>query len=653
MCRSLLGACSENGRLVWKKAGEPQRKKKERKKKNRKDAMQPTALVVGGNGHLGRRLVKQLLDCEEFGLVRVFDLTEYTEDRRADVVVGNMLDEAALVRAMEGMRVVFHVAAVVDLAPCPGPDVYTTNVGGTLAVIRACQRTGVGHLIHTSSIDAVYNGQEVVYGTEALLPASDHDRVFNGYIGSKADAERLVLAANVNEGYTDSTGLLTTALRPGHIYGPGDYMVGRIVQLITTGELPVRFGSGLNSYSYVDNCAHAHIQCALAPDLSQVAGKVFFVTDLNINVWDHIKPFVHAVGHEMPVLWVPRAVVYALAWLVDMVCWLLGCVGITLRPDFTRYSVGAVSQNYYFSSEAARAAFGFTPLVAYHESVRDTIEWVRQLDGIPKAPSVALFRLYRLHLLYGLVMLLLGLLLFFSPAGVSSSAFHIVTATAADATIAQTAGLIWGVLGVYSLVASVGRWDIHFFALSYVPKAVTAVLFLGLIFLERLPPTFFLCVVLELLTAAATFALVQRHDEPVTLTPRRDALGTAQLLHSTASGLFAALMTVWPAMVLPLLGVGDEAATAAAALQWGHVMGASEFFMTWMYTASGLYHEAEPFVALSVATRVGAFVFLAVNALLGVCTGLQVMGCGLDFVLACVSWYLLQQLRARRQAKRD
>lgn len=80
-------------------------------------------------------------------------------------------------------------------------------------------------------------------------------RYYNGYVESKREAEQLVLQESGRHS------LVTVALRPAHIYGPGDFMITTILDARKAGEVPFAFGKGCSDYIYVDNCAIAHVDC--------------------------------------------------------------------------------------------------------------------------------------------------------------------------------------------------------------------------------------------------------------------------------------------------------------------------------------------------------------------------------------------------------
>ncbi len=67
-------------------------------------------LVTGGAGMLGQAIVSQLL--ERGKSVRIIDI-EPAKNDRAEIIVGDIRDAAAVRRACEGVDTVFHTAAAV------------------------------------------------------------------------------------------------------------------------------------------------------------------------------------------------------------------------------------------------------------------------------------------------------------------------------------------------------------------------------------------------------------------------------------------------------------------------------------------------------------------------------------------------------------
>jgi len=113
-------------------------------------------LVTGGTGSIGSEIVKQLLRCEA-AAVRVFSRDEtkqfnfgwelkgeFGELANVRWLIGDVRDRYRLKRAMEGVEVVFHAAALKHVPSCEyNPfEAVQTNVLGTQHVIEAALDAG-------------------------------------------------------------------------------------------------------------------------------------------------------------------------------------------------------------------------------------------------------------------------------------------------------------------------------------------------------------------------------------------------------------------------------------------------------------------------------------------------------------------------------
>lgn len=142
--------------------------------------------------------------------------------------------------------------------------VYNVNVSGTKSIIRACLNANVSGLVYTSSTDVVFDGKPMSNGSEATTKYPQNPSEYNGYIFTKSMAEKLVLQAHGQRTSNNGT-LRTSAIRPGHIYGPGDPMITIVLERVAAGLVPCGVGNSskpaINDYVYVDNVAEAHVQC--------------------------------------------------------------------------------------------------------------------------------------------------------------------------------------------------------------------------------------------------------------------------------------------------------------------------------------------------------------------------------------------------------
>ena len=126
------------------------------------------ALVTGGAGFIGGHLVAGLV--AEGWRVRVLDdFSSGRDSNLADVIDvvellrGDVRDEAALARAVAGVEVVFHQAAVASVPASVAEPLRTSsvNLDGTLKVLEASRRAGVRRVVYAASSSAYGNDEEL------------------------------------------------------------------------------------------------------------------------------------------------------------------------------------------------------------------------------------------------------------------------------------------------------------------------------------------------------------------------------------------------------------------------------------------------------------------------------------------------------------
>lgn len=237
-------------------------------------------LVTGGAGFIGSNIVEELMKRGQ--RVRVFDnfatgKRENLEAFAADIELheGDLRDEAAVARAVQGCDYVLHQAALGSV-PRSINDPITTNevnIRGTLNVLIAARDAGVKRVVAASS-SSVYGNTPTLPKVEtmAMLPLSP-------YAVSKLATEKYCAA------FYSVYGLETVALRYFNIFGPrqdpGSQYAAVIPLFITramNGEAPVVHGDGLQSrdFTFVDNAVSANLLACEAPS-EKVAGEFFNV----------------------------------------------------------------------------------------------------------------------------------------------------------------------------------------------------------------------------------------------------------------------------------------------------------------------------------------------------------------------------------------
>ncbi|KAF0852271.1 mitochondrial sterol-4-alpha-carboxylate 3-dehydrogenase (decarboxylating) [Andalucia godoyi] len=329
-------------------------------------------LVTGGGGFLGRHIAEALVAAGHS--VRIFDRVQTFTDSRIDFATGDLTKKSDVIHACEGMDVVFHVASLTDTWG-PYAPFYNVNVIGTQNIIEACIKNGIKQLVYTSSPSVVFGGEDIENGDESLAYPATH---LNAYCSTKAEAEKLVRAANGKDG------LLTVSLRPHAMFGPRDnHFFPQLFEKAKKGQVKYMVGSAQNivDFTYVGNVVQAHL---LAMDKlvegSPVCGQAYFITNGEpIKFWDFMNKVLAKMGFTPPTKNIPFSVAYGLAWTFEWTHWFVGKI-FNFRPPLNRYMVANMCTHHYFSIEKAKTELGYNPETSLEEAVDLTVAYYKSLE---------------------------------------------------------------------------------------------------------------------------------------------------------------------------------------------------------------------------------------------------------------------------------
>lgn len=329
-------------------------------------------LVTGGTGFTGTALVKRLID--EGHSVVALDYKEGLQSQAlrsygAEIVLGSVTDEAVVDQSMQGVELVFHLAAAFRELNKPDSFYEDVNVGGTRVVLTGARRHGVRKFVYCSTCG--------VHGNVAHPPANEDApiRPADYYQRTKYEAEPLVLEMNTSE-------MQTVILRPAAIYGPGDpERFFMIFKRVASGTFPM-FGSGRTLYHplYIDNLTEAFLLC-MKPGVGN--GRSYLIAD---DKYYSIEEIVRAVARALDVdIRIPHYPVTPLVIIGHVAEKLCRPFGIT-PPIFPR-RVDWYRQNRAFDISRAQRDLGYAPLIQLDEGLRRTAAWYRQMGYLPEGKS--------------------------------------------------------------------------------------------------------------------------------------------------------------------------------------------------------------------------------------------------------------------------
>ncbi|HEY2993986.1 MAG TPA: SDR family oxidoreductase [Methylomirabilota bacterium] len=235
-------------------------------------------LVTGGAGFIGSSLARALLARGD--RVRIID--NFSSGKRENIadmardlelVEGDILDDAAMARAIEGVEVVFHEAAIPSVPKSMAEPLanHAANATGTLNVLAWAKRAGVKRLVYAAS-SAAYGESPELPKIETMAPAP-----ISPYGASKLAGESYCQV------YAAAFGLETVCLRYFNVFGPrqdpkSEYaaVIPRFILWALEGTPLEVHGDGTQSrdFTYIDNVVDANLAAATAP---AAAGEVFNV----------------------------------------------------------------------------------------------------------------------------------------------------------------------------------------------------------------------------------------------------------------------------------------------------------------------------------------------------------------------------------------
>ena len=299
-------------------------------------------LVTGGAGFVGATLVRQLV--ERGHRIRVLD--NYTtgdpahlDGVDAELVEGDIRDEAALDKALTGIDAVMHLAAAGSVVKSIEDPVtnFEVNVLGTFRVLDAARRAGVERTVQASTGGALI-GDATPPVNENSLP-----KPISPYGASKLAGEGYAHA------FAKSYGLRTVALRFANVYGPWSARkqgaMNVFFKALHVGEPLVIYGDGTSSrdYTHVDDISMALWLALEHPDIP--GGTVLHA----------------ASGVE--------TTIRDLAGLCST------AAGLPDHPiEYRPARVGEVDRN-FATYDLAHEMLGYTPTISREEGIASTWKW--------------------------------------------------------------------------------------------------------------------------------------------------------------------------------------------------------------------------------------------------------------------------------------
>jgi nucleoside-diphosphate-sugar epimerase len=309
-------------------------------------------LVTGGASFIGSNLVNALLDrgahvrvVDDMSSGRLSNIREHIEQKRVELLEGDLRSQGVAERAATGMSVVFHLAAdhggrgYVDLhqAAC------SVNLMLDGMVFNACKNAKVEKVVYASS-GCVYpnhiqtDPNEILYLTEDMVgPPYDADHMYGW---AKLMAEMTLRA------YHQDWGMKSASCRYFTVYGPrgveNHAVIAMIARAFVKQDPFAVWGTGeqIRNWTYVDDIVAGTI---LAAEKIDDGTAVNLGTMERIKVIDAVHEILRIFKHN------PK---------------------IELQPNMPTGPLNRVADN-----SLAKKLMGWEPKTMFQDGLRKTIDW--------------------------------------------------------------------------------------------------------------------------------------------------------------------------------------------------------------------------------------------------------------------------------------
>ncbi len=319
-------------------------------------------LVTGGTGFVGSAVLRALMarGYAVRALVRPNSIRTNVEDLDCEISQGDLIDRVSILRAMQDVQFLFHVAADYRLWARNPQEIMRNNVEGTRSVMAAALQCGVRRIVYTSSVAVLKPIPGRAADENSRMPERE---AAGAYKKSKVAAHAVV------ESMIARDGLPAVIVSPSTPIGPRDVKptpTGRIIVNGAMGRIPAFVDTGLNLV-HVDDVAEGHV---LALERGKT-GEHYILGGQDVTLRAMLASIAKCAGRRPPRIQLPRVPIYPLALAAEIAGRLTG-----KTPFLTLDGLRMSKHHMFFSSAKAERELGYTAR-PYETAIRDAISWFR------------------------------------------------------------------------------------------------------------------------------------------------------------------------------------------------------------------------------------------------------------------------------------
>lgn len=316
-------------------------------------------LVTGSTGFIGSQLCRALVARGHH--VRAFHRPTspqiLLQGLDVEHVIGDITQPETVERAMHGVEVVFHTAALLGRRT---GDMYEVTVSGTRTILDASLNSGARKLIHTSSVAALGVPENGPSPPSKL----DENHAWNLGPGSWPYGYAKYLA-EVEVGKAVQKGLDASIVNPALVIGSGDLnkISGEVILRVAKGQTPIAISGGLNAV-HIDDVVEGHLK---ALELGK-PGDRYILGCENLTHVRLLEIIAEVTGVQPPRIVLPTKLVRALVKPITIANkW-------TSLP-FNGEALSRVGYHFYYDTRKAQRELGVKCTRSVKEAVAESYDW--------------------------------------------------------------------------------------------------------------------------------------------------------------------------------------------------------------------------------------------------------------------------------------
>lgn len=318
-------------------------------------------LITGASGFIGSHLAEQLL--EEGAEVRLFVRNSkeigLRGEERMEKVIGDILELDSILKALNGVDIVFHLAAELRMGLVSADLLTKVNSNGAKNVITACRKKKISKLIFSSSVG--------VLGDIKKPPASENypPQPEDDYEISKYQGEKLALKAA-------EEGLRVIIIRPAWVYGPRDKRTLKLFRIINKGRMfLIGNGKNLQHPVYVTDVVQSMI---LASRKEVKNGSTYHIAgDRILTLNELLKLCASNLGSKILPLHFPLFLALLIAWITEPLF-----KKFNRESPLTKGKLGFFIKNRAYSIRKAEKELGYKPTISLENGLQQTFKWYKE-----------------------------------------------------------------------------------------------------------------------------------------------------------------------------------------------------------------------------------------------------------------------------------